>query len=299
MAQACCDILLRSPGAVLSLVVAEQRADSAQERLAAFCARANVQILQSSDVNTEQVVAAVAAVAPDLIFSIDNFQIFGRALLGTPRDGCINFHNGPIERYRGVNVPSWAIYNGETEHGISWHYMEPNVDAGAIAAARRFALTGTETALSLTLDCIRVGLSAFEDDLPQILAGKRAATPHIATALNYRRAQRPADGLLDLRSSAAHIGRLLRATDFRPFSNSFTYARLPCPRGDLLVNEAHALGRNGDHPAGEIVRADSELIVACADQLLSISAVMLVPDETVSVAEAVGRLGLRAGQRLI
>jgi methionyl-tRNA formyltransferase len=299
MAQACSEVLLRCPAAVLSLVVAEQRADVAQERLAGFCARANVQILQpSGSVNAEGVVAAIAAVAPDLIFSIDNFQIFGPALLATPRDGCINFHNGPIERYRGVNVPSWAIFNGEKEHGIAWHYMEPNVDAGAIAAARRFALSGTETALSLTLDCIRVGLSAFEEDLPQILAGKRTAAPEAAAALNYRRAQLPADGLLDLRSSAAHIDRLLRATDFRPFPNSFTYARLPCPRGDLLVNEAHALGHNGGHPVGEIVRADSKLIVACADQLLEISAVMVVPDETVSVAEAVDQLGLRVGQRL-
>jgi len=300
MAQACVDILLRSPTAALSLVVAEPRADMAQQRLASFCARASVPLLQpSGTVNAKDVVAAITATSPDLIFSIDNFQIFGRALLRVAHDGCINFHNGPIERYRGVNVPSWAIFNDEKEHGISWHYMEPRVDAGALAAEQRFALTGRETALSLTLECIRVGLSTFEDNLPRILAGERTAAPRAPAALNYRRADLPDEGILDLRSSAAHIGRLLRATDFRPFPNPFTYARLRCPRGDLLVNEAHALEPADGHAPGEIVRADTELIVACADRLLAVAAAMLQPDEAMSIAEAVGRLELRAGQRLI
>jgi methionyl-tRNA formyltransferase len=299
MAQACAETLLRDGSASVGLLVAERRDDAAQMRLAAFCNKVEIPILQpSGSINSTEVVAAVAAQAPDLILSIDNFQIFGAALLGAARDGCINFHNGPLERYRGVNVPSWAIFNGEETHGIAWHYMVPAVDAGPIAVERRFALTGTETALSLTLDCVRIGLTAFAEDLPRILEGDRSPAPHGAPR-NCRRAELPDGGFLSLQSSAAHIDRLLRATDFRPWPNAFTYARLRTPRGDLIVNEARAVGAIGQRAAGEIVRADRELIVACADGLLSLEAVMLHPDEPVDTADAVEALGLRTGQRLI
>lgn len=300
MAQLCVALLLKNSAATVRLVVAEQRPDAAQSRLAAFCRAANIPLLQpDAEVNADAVIAAIAAQRPDFIFSIDNFQIFGDGLLSLPRAGCINFHNAPIERYRGVNAPSWAVFNDEKEHGITWHYMDRSVDAGAIAARERFALTGAETALSLTLECIEVGVSAFERNLERILAGERMPAPAMAQARLYRRTDLPDGGVLNLRATAAHIGRLLRATDFRPFSNPFTYARLHCPRGDLIVNEVQPLGANTDLAPGEIVVADRELVAACADRLLSFTAVMLQPDETTSVADAIAALGLRAGQRLI
>jgi methionyl-tRNA formyltransferase len=298
MAQACADTLLREGSTSVGLLVAERRDDAAQARLVAFCHKAGIPILQpSGSVNSAEVVAAIAARAPDVIFSIDNFQIFGAALLAAARDGCINFHNGPLERYRGVNVPSWAIFNGERTHGIAWHYMAPAVDAGPIAAERRFALTGAETALSLTLECVRVGLVAFEEDLPRILDGDRNPAPQGA-ARNYRRADLPDGGFLSLQSSTAHIDRLLRATDFRPWPNAFTYARLRTTKGELIVNEARAVGPIGHHAPGEIVRADGGLVVACTDGLLSLEAVMLRPDAPADIADAVAALDLRAGQRL-
>jgi methionyl-tRNA formyltransferase len=299
MAQLCAALLLKNSAATVRLVVAEQRNDAAQYRLAGFCQAANIPLLQpDAEVNADFVIAAIAAQRPDFIFSIDNFQLFGDALLSLPRAGCINFHNAPIERYRGVNAPSWAIFNDEKEHGITWHYMGRAVDAGAIAAEDRFALTGVETALSLTMECIDVGVSAFERALERILAGHRMPAPRMAQAKLYRRTDLPDGGVLNLKATAAHIGRLLRATDFRPFSNPFTYARLRCPRGDLIVNEVQPLGANTRHDPGEIVVADRELIAACADRLLSFTAVMLQPDETASVAEAIAGLRLRAGERL-
>ena len=297
MAQVCCEILARSSAAALRLVIAEPRRDAAQQRLARFCRDAAIPLLQPASVNAPDVLSAVSAEQPDFIFSIDNFQLFGRELLGLARGGCINFHNGPIERYRGVHAPSWAIFNGETDFGISWHYMERAVDAGSIAAAVQFPLSGNETALTLTLQCIQAGIAAFEQHHERILRGDRQPAPDIGNARVYRWNDLPNDGVLDLGATAAEIDRLLRATDFRPFPNTFTYARLRCERGDLLVNEARPLGPNSAHEPGGIVAAKGELIVACKDRLLSLSAVMLQPDETATVAEAVAALGLRAGQR--
>ena len=298
MAQRCSEILRRS--ADVRLVVAEPRNDAAQARLATFCSGARIRLITPDEsINSAGVLTAVAAERPDYIFSIDNFQIFADELLRIPQQGCINFHNGPIDRYRGMHSPSWAIFNGETEHGVTWHYMRRDVDDGAIAAEEKMSLTGNETGLSLTLECIRVGIDSLERELDAVLAGRQIRTPRSATAKIYRRTDLPDGGVLDLRSTAAHISRLLRATDFRPIPNPFTYARLPSPGGQLIVNEVEALGTATGYVAGEIVAADARLVVACADRLLSVVGVMLEPDETASVEEVVTRLGLRPGQRLV
>ena len=239
MAQECSYILLRSSAATVPLLVAEQRADTAQLRLTRFCQQNGIPLLESNaGVNSDVVLTTITAQQPDFIFSIDNFQVFGKDLLRIAPSGSINFHNAPISRYRGVHAPSWAIFNDEKEHGITWHYMEPGVDAGAIAAEERFALTGAETALSLILDCIRVGTHVLERRLDSILAGHRTAAIGVSGAKMYRRVDVPDHGMLDLRSTASHIDRLLRATDFRPFENPLGYARLRCSRGDLIVNKS-------------------------------------------------------------
>jgi methionyl-tRNA formyltransferase len=195
-----------------------------------------------------------------------------------------------------VNIPSWAIFNGETGHGVTWHYMERAVDAGAIAAARAFPLTGAETGLSLTVDCIRVGTELFADRLEDILGGVKTPLPPAAAPLLYRRTDKPNGGVLDLRRSAAEIDRMLRATDFRPLANPFTYSRLRFPRGDLIVNEARPVAENEQHRPGDVVVADrDELVVACADKLLAIAAVMLAPDEEASIGDAVAQLELSPG----
>ena len=64
------------------------------------------------------------------------------------------------------------------------------------------------------------------------------------------------------------------------------------------MNEVQSLGANVGHEPGEIVVADRRLVVACADRLLSISAMMLRPDETASAEDAIAALDLRVGQRL-
>jgi methionyl-tRNA formyltransferase len=297
MAQNCAAILLDHADVSLLLVAAEKRRDPAQSRLAGFCRKREVPLLlHEGSINDRAIVARVAAERPDLILSIDNLQIFDNEILSVPARGCINFHNGPIERYRGVHVPSWAILNGEPEHGVTWHYMERAVDAGAIAAARTFPLTGSETALSLTLECIRIGTEVFEEGLESVLAGVKSPVLASPAAKLYRRSDKPNGGILDLREPASQIDRVLRATDFRPLENPFTYARLQLPRGDLIVNEARPVADNRQHRPGDIVTAaGDELVVACADRLLAIRAVMLAPDEEASIADAIRQLELAPG----
>ena len=55
---------------------------------------------------------ALEGVSADWLLSIANLEIIPDAVLGLARKGAVNFHDGPLPRYAGLNAPVWALLNG-------------------------------------------------------------------------------------------------------------------------------------------------------------------------------------------
>jgi len=60
--------------------------------------------------------------------------------LAVPRFGVVNGHPSLLPSYRGPSPVSWAIRNGESRIGFTFHRMDPELDTGAILAQTRIAL---------------------------------------------------------------------------------------------------------------------------------------------------------------
>ena len=60
--------------------------------------------------------------------------------LAVPRHGIVNGHPSLLPRYRGPSPVSWAIRNGETEIGFTFHYMDAELDTGNILGQARIPL---------------------------------------------------------------------------------------------------------------------------------------------------------------
>lgn len=56
------------------------------------------------------------------------------AALEVPRLGSINQHPGLLPRHRGPIPISWAIRDGDTAYGMTWHRMDADLDTGRILA---------------------------------------------------------------------------------------------------------------------------------------------------------------------
>ncbi|MBC7171304.1 MAG: peptide synthetase, partial [Polyangiaceae bacterium] len=91
----------------------------------------------------------VASTQYDWLFSIANLRIVPEPLYRRAARGAVNFHDGPLPRYAGLNAPSWAILGGERTHGVTWHAITAGVDEGDVYAQRTFPLAPDETALTL------------------------------------------------------------------------------------------------------------------------------------------------------
>ena len=83
------------------------------------------------------------------MFSFYFRQVLKPALLAVPSRGALNLHGSLLPRYRGRCPVNWVLVHGETETGVTLHYMERKPDAGDIVAQRSVPIADDDTALTL------------------------------------------------------------------------------------------------------------------------------------------------------
>ncbi|MEW9918953.1 MupA/Atu3671 family FMN-dependent luciferase-like monooxygenase [Marimonas sp. MJW-29] len=178
-----------------------------------------------------------ASVAADWLLSIANLRLIPDDVLALPTKGAINFHDGPLPRYAGLNTPAWAIINGETTHGVSWHMIEGGVDEGDLLAQRIIDIAPDETAFSLNSKCYAAGMESFASVLAQLEAGTLERQPQDLSQRSYfsRDARPDHAGLLDFSQSAKALSALVRGLDFGEYWNPLTTAKLRTKDGYLCI----------------------------------------------------------------
>ncbi|WP_156505592.1 formyltransferase family protein, partial [Sulfitobacter sp. HI0054] len=206
--------------------------------------------------------------AADWLLSIANLRLIPDAVLALPKRGAVNFHDGPLPRYAGLNTPAWAIINGEARHGVSWHLIETGVDTGDLLAQRDVDIAADETAFSLNSKCYAAGMESFGEVLAQLESGSLQATAQDLSQRSYfAKDKRPENGgLIDFTKTAEEIGALVRGLDFGSYWNPLTTAKILGTGGAVLsVSRVERAAGQGGTP-GEVVEVDeARLIVAAQD----------------------------------
>lgn len=233
--------------------------------------------------------------AVDLLLNVHSLVIVRAEILRTPRIGGFNLHPGPLPRYAGLNVPSWAIYNGETRFGCTLHWMDSQIDTGPIAYATEFPISAHETGLSLSATCAREGLALLERLLaaasePSTIPKRRQ--DH--TARTFFRRLPPNGGSIDWAGPATQVERFVRACDYGPFASPWA----PAPRTwnatgtEVRVLRATAREEQPDVSPGSVADADGDAaVVAAADGWVTVERVLV--DGRVEAPSSVLRPGTR------
>lgn len=125
--------------------------------------------------------------------------------------GVWNMHGGKIPEYRGANVLQWAIANGETHLGVTWHLMEEQVDAGDILAQAAIDLAPEETALQAREKIFNKGIETFNGLWDQFIStGIHTAKPDLDETPSYK-PRTVIDGLLMPGMSRKQVLDMMRA----------------------------------------------------------------------------------------
>ncbi len=152
-----------------------------------------------------------------LIISANNRFIFTPAIIHSPDTEIINFHYALLPNYRGMNIPTWVIYNGEKQTGITWHYVTEQIDHGKIIIQKVIDIDSTTTAFDITYKGMLLGIAAFKEFINKLLEGpvEGLSVQYPQNAIIYRNANLPMNGFLDLSQPMDMIIRLLHSYDYR------------------------------------------------------------------------------------
>lgn len=126
----------------------------------------------------------------------------------------LNIHPAPLPEYRGCNSYAHAIINGETEYGVTLHYMNEGVDTGPIIDSPRFPIGPEETGKSLYSYAQVAAYLMLTRWWPVLRKGLPPATVQPEAGRYYRR-----DSLVPYFGSPDPVVR--RALTFPPFDNGY------------------------------------------------------------------------------
>lgn len=153
--------------------------------------------------------------------------MFPRIILEKENIEIINFHNALLPQYPGRNAASWAIYNGEKETGITWHYVNNKIDAGNIIVQKRILIGSEEKAYELAARLMNIAIEVFEECYVDILRENISDCEQLveSTRKIYKSSDIPGNGFFSMDDEGEHIYKLLRSIDFgknRIFPNAIT-----------------------------------------------------------------------------
>ncbi|NLV56539.1 MAG: LLM class flavin-dependent oxidoreductase [Acidimicrobiales bacterium] len=229
------------------------------------------------------------------LFAITHLAILPDEVLAVPTAGAVNFHDGPLPRYAGLNTPAWALLRGEATYGITWHLITAGVDEGDVVARRDFDIAPGETSLSLNTRNFEGALESFGELVDQLAAGTHRPEPQDPDAERhtFSRHDRPeAMAVIDWRRPATEVDRLVRALTFGPYPNPLAAPKVLLGDGRVVaVGRSEVLDDAGT--PGEVLSADDgTIVVAAADGAVALS------DLTSLTGRPVDGLGVAEGDRL-
>jgi len=191
------------------------------DSVAATAAEYDIPSIRPDDCNAPDVVARIAALTPDLLFSFYYRRMLKAPLLALPPMGALNMHGSLLPLFRGRAPVNWAVLMGSRETGATLHYMTGKPDEGDIVAQTAVPILADDTAREV-FDKVTVAAELTLDGaLPALLAGVAKRKPQDPKRASYHGGRRPEDGIIDWSRDATAIHDLVRAVA-PPYPGAFT-----------------------------------------------------------------------------
>ena len=139
----------------------------------------------------------------------------------------------------------WALMNGETDYGISWHVVGSGIDDGDLLLQYPVAIGEHDTALSLNTKCFAAALESFPVLVEQLAAGTEKRQAQTSAGRTYfGRFKRPSAAcVLDWRKPASELERQVRALNVGRYPNPVGSPKLLAGGTAFIVDSATASNR--------------------------------------------------------
>ena len=188
-----------------------------------LAARAGCEIVEiTGTMNTPTYLAHLRKWEPDLLIALGWYYFIPRKVRDLARLGCTGIHASLLPHYGGNAPLTWAIINGETETGVTFFYLEDEIDSGDIVTQKSFSIEPEDTIATVYEKATRDSVQILREYLPKLQSGTASRKPQDQCMATYFPARSHEDGEIDWDWNAVRIKDFIRAQT-KPYPGAFTF----------------------------------------------------------------------------
>lgn len=230
----------------------------------------NIDFTQCQDINTNEMIAKLIGLAPDVIVVIAFGQKISEKIVELPSRTAINVHASLLPKYRGAAPINWAIINGETETGVSIITLAQKMDAGLILAQAKTAIQTEDTADIVHDRLAQIAAPLLIKTIDKIENGTVEYLQQDVSQATMAPKFKKTDGYIDWNQSAEQIRNKIRGMWPWPRTAAYYISKQSgkCYRVTIAAAEVIKTEKNESGKTGLI---DSDMNVICGTDCLKIS----------------------------
>ena len=138
------------------LVVSPFYENFRHKRLERNCIQNGIEYLRFDDFKSSSFIDIIKSYLPDLIVITHFEKLLPNKIIEIPSRGCINLHPSLLPNYRGMSPQHWPIIQGESETGITIHFIDEKADTGDIILQKKIPINDLMYVSDLQIEFIKV-----------------------------------------------------------------------------------------------------------------------------------------------
>ena len=230
-----------------------------------FVVTRGLNYIDYDELDEPQLIEKVKALDVDVaVVCSFNYKI-PKVLLESTKDGFINVHPSMLPKYRGGNPYSRVIMNGETETGVTVHFMDEGFDTGDIIAQKAYHIHSKATMGTLFNELNVIGIELLLHVLQLYETQPLNRIPQPKGDFISGKGLDARDILINYNKTAEEIERFIRSLN--PFiiaSTTFRGNLMKIMKAEI-ASDAFSI----PHPAGTVAKIeDDKFFIATAKGLI-------------------------------
>lgn len=218
---------------------------------------AGIPVFQPNSVRTAETVELLKSLAPQVIVVVAYGKILPPEILNLPPFGCVNVHASLLPRHRGASPIQWCLVCGDRKTGVTTMKMDEGMDTGEMLIQEETDILPEETAGQLHDRLAALGAKTLIETLDGMESGKLKSIPQPSSNVTYAPIIKKEMAQIDFNKPAETVVNAVRG--FNPWPISYFYfegKRVKVYKARVV----NAFGR-----AGEVIKSDGCLLIACRD----------------------------------
>jgi len=265
-----------------------------------------IPVLQPARPTDRAFVDRLRMLAPDVGVVVAYGHILKPELLALPGHGMVNVHPSLLPELRGAAPVEWAILNGLEKTGVTIMRMDEGLDSGPILHQLPHYIEPEVTGGELSEHLAEMGAQALVETLSLLEQNALKPVPQDHARATYAPKLTRDTARIRWSDPADKVARTIRALDPKP--GAWTALETGGGRREALTGSRTVAGSvevklfgarvaEGHGAPGEVLKADSRLLIAAGSGAVEVEEVQPAGKPRMSAADWLRGRGVAAGGR--